>query len=101
MQDEDRPPPAHFGTETRARRGQPDHGARRQAQRAELGEISAALRQLEAGGVRALILRARPGAAVWSAGHSLDELDSTGHDPLDWQDPLHLREHRPPHFRGQ
>lgn len=55
---------------------------------AMLSEISAALGELESGGVRAVILRARPGAAVWSAGHSLDELESTGHDPLNWQDPL-------------
>ena len=65
---------------------------------AMLGEISAALRQLEARGMRALILRARPGAAVWSAGHSLDELEQQGHDPLDWQDPLRRSVREIEHF---
>ncbi len=75
------------------------HDAKRNAlSAAMLGEISAALRQLEVRGVRALILRARPGAAVWSAGHSLDELDSTGHDPLDWQDPLRRSVREIEHF---
>jgi len=75
------------------------HDAKRNALSAEmLGEIGAALRQLEAAGVRAVILRARPGAAVWSAGHSLDELDSSGHDPLDWQDPLRRSVREIEHF---
>jgi len=65
------------------------HDAKRNAlSAAMLDQISAALKELEAGGMRAVMLRARPGAAVWSAGHSLDELSSDGHDPLNWQDPL-------------
>ena len=53
-----------------------------------LDEISAALRELAAEGVRAVLLRAHAGARVWSAGHSLEELSSAGSDPLNWQDPL-------------
>ncbi|MEY5100159.1 MAG: hypothetical protein RJA36_2878 [Pseudomonadota bacterium] len=65
------------------------HDAKRNAlSAAMLEQISAALRELEAAGVRAVLLRARAGAGVWSAGHSLDELSSDGHDPLNWQDPL-------------
>lgn len=53
-----------------------------------LGELSQALQQLEHDGVRTVLLRAKPGVKVWSAGHSLDELVEDGHDPLSWQDPL-------------
>jgi methylmalonyl-CoA decarboxylase len=37
---------------------------------------------------RAVILRAAPGAAVWSAGHDVRELLPARHDPLGWDDPL-------------
>lgn len=37
---------------------------------------------------RAIVLRARPGAAVWSAGHDVDELPEGRRDPLGWDDPL-------------
>ena len=53
-----------------------------------LAELAAALHKLEGEGARTLILRALTGAKVWSAGHSLDELEEDGHDPLGWQDPL-------------
>jgi len=55
-----------------------------------ISEISAALREFTAQSVRAAILRAEPGAKVWSAGHNVDELPEGGHDPLGWQDPLRM-----------
>lgn len=51
-------------------------------------EVSAALRRFADSGMRAAILRAQPGAKVWSAGHNVDELPEGGRDPLGWQDPL-------------
>jgi methylmalonyl-CoA decarboxylase len=47
-----------------------------------------ALRQLDEGGARVVILRAQPGAKVWSAGHDVGELPEGGRDPLGWDDPL-------------
>jgi methylmalonyl-CoA decarboxylase len=41
-----------------------------------------------ASSVRVVILRAPPGAKVWSAGHDIDELPEGGRDPLGWGDPL-------------
>jgi methylmalonyl-CoA decarboxylase len=38
--------------------------------------------------VRCIVLRAKPGAKVWSAGHNVSELPESGADPLGWQDPL-------------
>jgi methylmalonyl-CoA decarboxylase len=38
--------------------------------------------------VRALVLRARPGVKIWSAGHDVDELPEGRRDPLGWYDPL-------------
>ena len=35
-----------------------------------------------------MILRARPGASVWSAGHDVGELPAHGRDPLAYNDPL-------------
>lgn len=53
-----------------------------------IGEMSRALGEMEQSGVRVLILRAYPGAKVWSAGHNVNELPLGGHDPLGWKDPL-------------
>lgn len=53
-----------------------------------IGEMSQAFATLEQEGVRVLVLRAYPGAKVWSAGHNVDELPLGGHDPLGWKDPL-------------
>ena len=53
-----------------------------------IGEMSHALTELEKDGIRVLILRAYPGAKVWSAGHNVQELPMGGHDPLGWKDPL-------------
>ena len=38
--------------------------------------------------VRAVVLRAGPGAKVWSAGHDVSELPEGRRDPLGWDDPL-------------
>ncbi|HET7776443.1 MAG TPA: methylmalonyl-CoA decarboxylase [Azospira sp.] len=53
-------------------------------------EISAALTGFEAAGARVAIIRGQPGAKVWSAGHSVDELPQGGRDPLGWQDSLRM-----------
>lgn len=55
-----------------------------------VNEVSAALLDFESQGVRAAILRAQPGAKVWSSGHNVDELPEGGRDPLGWQDPLRM-----------
>lgn len=51
-------------------------------------EIIQALQQFKEAGVRVAVLRAQPGAKVWSAGHDVSELPQGGHDPLSWQDSL-------------
>lgn len=53
-----------------------------------VGEIITALASFHSTGVRAVILRALPGSAVWSAGHDVAELPTGGRDPLGWDDPL-------------
>jgi len=50
--------------------------------------IMTALSDFEERRVRAAILRAQPGAKVWSAGHNVHELPESGRDPLGWHDPL-------------
>jgi methylmalonyl-CoA decarboxylase len=66
-----------------------DHAARRNAlSQALVGEIVDALDAFEAARLRAVVLRAMPGARVWSAGHDVDELPDAGRDPLGWDDPL-------------
>ena len=39
---------------------------------------------------RTVILRAEPGAKVWSAGHDVAELPEAHRDPLGWSDPLRV-----------
>jgi methylmalonyl-CoA decarboxylase len=46
--------------------------------------------ELRAAGVRVIVLRATPGAKVWSAGHDVNELPTNGRDPLTYNDPLRL-----------
>ncbi len=38
--------------------------------------------------MRAVVLRAKPGVKIWSAGHDVDELPEGHRDPLGWSDPL-------------
>jgi methylmalonyl-CoA decarboxylase len=45
-------------------------------------EFGAALASFAEAGVRCIVLRAKPGAKVWSAGHDIDELPAAGLDPL-------------------
>jgi methylmalonyl-CoA decarboxylase len=66
-----------------------DHERRRNALSAALvEEIVAALGSFRQAKARVVILRARPGAKVFSAGHDVDELPETRRDPLGWDDPL-------------
>jgi len=50
--------------------------------------IIAALQDFRARKLRVAILRAQPGARVWSAGHDVGELPEGRRDPLGWDDPL-------------
>jgi methylmalonyl-CoA decarboxylase len=66
-----------------------DHERRRNAlSHALVEEVIAALRSFQEGKVRVVILRAKPGAKVFSAGHDIDELPESRRDPLGWDDPL-------------
>ena len=53
-------------------------------------EIVTALEEFRKQEIRAVILRAQPGAKVWSAGHDVKELPGRGRDPLGWNDPLRI-----------
>jgi methylmalonyl-CoA decarboxylase len=50
--------------------------------------FAAAFASFAAEGVRCIVLRARTGSKVWSAGHDINELPAAGRDPLGWRDPL-------------
>jgi methylmalonyl-CoA decarboxylase len=50
--------------------------------------MTEAFARFEAEKIRVVILRAEPGAKVWSAGHDIDELPSSGMDPLRYTDPM-------------
>ena len=66
-----------------------DHERRRNAlSRALVEELVAALQRFRGARARAVVLRARPGARVFSAGHDVDELPEARRDPLGWDDPL-------------
>jgi methylmalonyl-CoA decarboxylase len=53
-----------------------------------LTEVMCAMAEAEVNGCRALILRAEPGVATWSAGHDILELPRDQSDPLTWTNPL-------------
>lgn len=53
-----------------------------------IGEVLQAMDELHGEGARVIVLRAPPGAKVWSAGHDVRELPTTGRDPLTYDDPL-------------
>jgi methylmalonyl-CoA decarboxylase len=53
-----------------------------------IDDLSGALAALQPPAVRAVVIRARPGAAVFSAGHDVRELPTNGRDPLTYNDPL-------------
>src|SRR3954454_5718309 len=66
-----------------------DHEHRRNAlSHALVEEVIAALRSFSESNVRVVILRAKPGAKVFSAGHDIDELPESRRDPLGWDDTL-------------
>lgn len=66
-----------------------DHAEKRNALSAALVEAAlGAFDVMERARTRAVILRAQPGAKVWSAGHDIRELPAGRRDPLGWSDPL-------------
>lgn len=68
-----------------------NHMERRNALSARLvDDLLDAFRVMEQARTRAVILRAPPGAKVWSAGHDVNELPAGGRDPLAWDDPLRV-----------
>ena len=66
-----------------------DNDAKRKALSDVLTEaMFRALEEFHARQVRVVILRAQPGAKIWSAGHDVRELPRSRRDPLAWNDPL-------------
>ena len=66
-----------------------DHPAKRNALSKPLvDEVMAALADFGRRRLRVAILRAAPGAKVFSAGHDVEELPESRRDPLGWDDPL-------------
>ncbi|MBV9286591.1 MAG: methylmalonyl-CoA decarboxylase [Hyphomicrobiales bacterium] len=66
-----------------------DHFEKRNALCAELAdEIISALEAFVVRRARVVVLRARPGVKIWSAGHDIEELPEGHRDPLGWYDPL-------------
>jgi len=66
-----------------------DHERRRNAlSHVLVEEVITALNAFREASVRVAILRAKPGAKVFSAGHDVDELPESRRDPLGWDDPL-------------
>jgi len=66
-----------------------NHDAHRNAlSKALIDEFIAVLHHLHREQVRAVVIRANPGATVWSAGHDFRELPTKGADPLAYRDPL-------------
>lgn len=66
-----------------------DNPARRNAlSKALVAEITASLDDFESRKLRVAIIRARPGAGFWSAGHDVDEPPASRRDPIGWDDPL-------------
>ncbi|WP_051305846.1 methylmalonyl-CoA decarboxylase [Desulfogranum mediterraneum] len=57
-------------------------------------EVLDALSRLEAAEARVIILRAAPGARVWSAGHNIKEVPLDGQDPVTWNVPFEKLLHR-------
>jgi len=51
-------------------------------------EVCEALDEFEKSGVRVVLLRAQPGAKVWSAGYDVNELPHPGRDPLPYSAPF-------------
>ena len=56
--------------------------------KALIDDVAAAFETIESSPLRVVILRAAPGAKVFSAGHEVSELPTNGRDPLTYNDPL-------------
>jgi methylmalonyl-CoA decarboxylase len=66
-----------------------NHDRRRNAlSRGLIKEVIKALNDLVYQQARVIVLRANPGAKVWSAGHDVSEFPQPGRDPLTYDDPL-------------
>lgn len=66
-----------------------NHDAKRNALgKAFIQELLKAMNDMVYQRARVIILRANPGAAIWSAGHDISELPTPGRDPLSYGDPL-------------
>lgn len=65
-----------------------NHGKVNALSKVLLDEIVALFDSLQATPVRVILLRAAPGAKVFSAGHDVRELPTNGRDPLTYNDPL-------------
>lgn len=66
-----------------------DHAEKRNTLSSELiNEIIAALDLFREQRLRTVVLRAQPGAKVFSAGYNILELPETHRDPLGWDDPV-------------
>jgi methylmalonyl-CoA decarboxylase len=66
-----------------------NNDAKRNALSSDLiGEMVTALECFARQKARVVVLRAHPGATVWSAGHDISELPLSGRDPLAYNDPL-------------
>lgn len=59
-----------------------------------IGGILKAFDDFEKGSCRVVIIRAFPGARVWSAGHDIGEIPIDGTDPLTWNAPFEQLLHR-------
>lgn len=64
------------------------HGKVNALSKVLLDDLVLAFDTLQASGARVVILRADPGARVFSAGHDVRELPTNGRDPLTYNDPL-------------
>ncbi len=53
-----------------------------------MDQLMAGLAKMESDGVNVIVLRARRGVKVWSAGHDINELPEPRRDPLSYGDPL-------------
>ncbi len=73
----------HIGTVTLN-----DERRRNALSRPLVEEVIAALASFREAKARAVILRAKPGVKVFSAGHDVSELPESRRDPLGWDDPL-------------
>lgn len=53
-----------------------------------MDELMSGLHELEQAGAHVIVMRAKPGVKVWSAGHDINELPEPRRDPLSYGDPL-------------